>query len=189
MNDKSALSNQHKHYEFKEEEYIAPFLNHLELISQDIAIDEPLVVYRTQHIIPVDEYGQTPNILRARKGIGRRTSRKYSKEEVENLTPEQRTSAIGKFGLSCNSSEEAAEASFIAGYKKLKQNGASEKELEEYIIRRGENICKYIITKDAALVTKFRNEHANIYLYRGVELEDCRDKSYEPRKIDYQSYD
>lgn len=176
-------------YKFKEEIYLAPFLEHLGLICQTIEPNEPLVVYRTQHIIPVDEFGQTPNALRSRKGTGRRVSRIYTQEEVHNLSSEERSKAVGKYGLSCNPTEEAAEASFLEGYKKLLANDASQEEIDEYVRKRGEYICRFIITGEAALVTKFHKNHANIYLYDGVNLEDCRDKTYEPRKIEYLSYE
>lgn len=189
MGDKLFMSDAPRSRGFKEEEYLAPFADHLALLGKDIPADETVEVYRTQHVIPVDEFGQTPNALRARKGTGRRISRKYSPDEVAALTPVERTKAVGKFGLSCNSSEEAAEASFMEGYKKLLDNGASEDELNEYVARRGEHICKFIITSDVGLLTEFRHNHANLYLYEGVDLESCRDKSYIPRKIDFQKYE
>lgn len=174
---------------YKEEEYLAPFLEHLRAISQTIGPDESLIVYRTQHIVPVDEFGQTPNVLRARTGTGRKVSRKYTKEEVDNLSLEDRTTAVGKYGLSCNPTEEAAEVSFMNGYKKLLSKNPSKEEIDEFIRKRGEYICRYILKNYIATVTEFRNDHANIYLYAGVNLEDCRDKTYEPRKINYQSYE
>ena len=189
MNDDANIGCSEGNRKFKEAVYLAPFLEHLELIRQVTESDEPIVVYRTQHNIPVDEYGQTPNILRARKGIGRKISHVFTREEVEQLSPEDKTRAVGKYGLSCNPTRDAAEESFVKGYMALLKRDASAKEKEEYIQKRGEYICKFIITKEAALVTEFRNNHANIYLYEGVELEDCRDKTFEPYKIDYQSYE
>ena len=174
---------------FKEQEYLAPFIKYMPPLLEEISEDKPLLLYRTNEDIPINEFGQTPNALRARKGFERKIGRKYTQEEVDNFTEEQRRKVIGGLGLSCNDTEEAAIESFNKSIKTLKDRGASDNEIEVAAQRRGTQLYRIKIHSKLAAITKSGHGHRNIYLYEGVSLEDCRDKSYEPRKLDHQNYE
>ena len=169
----------------KDEEILGAFMEYLVPTCIDIKPGENLIVYRTQDIIPVDDYGQAP---RPRRKFGENAiNRKLSNEEVQALSPKKREKILGDWGLSCNDSEEAARQSFLYTYKSLKQKGATQEELEAYVHDRGQYICRFILTNEVGLVTAAdEHEHRNIYLYEGVNLENFRDKEYNYTTIDYQ---
>ena len=179
-------SGSHKTPKLKDDEILNPFLEYLEPACMTIKPGESLMVYRTQDIIPVDEYGEWP---RPRRRYGEdAVKQKVSPEEVAAMTPKKRDKIMGEWGLSCNDSEESAIQGFLHTYRRLKQKGASEEDLAAFAKERGIHICRYIITEETGLITHFdEHGHANLYLYEGVFLENLRDKEYNFKTIDYQS--
>lgn len=170
----------------KDEEILEPFMEYLEPTCIDIKPGESIIVYRTQSHVPVDEYGQLP---RPRRKYGDAAIlQKLTKNEVDALPQKKRERIMAEWGLSCNNTEDAAQASFINTYKKLQKRGASKEDLEAFVQDRGNLICRYILTCDAGIITAFDDTgHANFYLYEGVELEAYRDKNYGFTTIDYQN--
>ena len=170
----------------KDDEILRPFMEYLEPACINIRPGESLIVYRTQDLVPVDEYGQSP---RPRRKFGEEAlKQKLTDEEVRALTPKKREKIMGDWGLSCNDSEESARKSFLYTYQKHESKGASKEDLEAFVHERGIHICRYSITVDTGIITPFdEHGHANLYLYEGVNIESCRDKEYNYTTIDYQS--
>ncbi len=168
----------------KDADILEPFMDYLEPACLNLMPGESLTVYRTQNIVPVDEYGESP---RPRRQMGKQAlSRKLTKEEVDSLSPAKRNKLMGEWGLSCNDSEESATANFLFTYQKLVQRGVSPSELDSFAEERGTRICRYRITSESGLITPFDNHgHANLYLYEGVSLESLRDKEYNFKTIEY----
>ena len=80
----------------KDDEILNPFLEYLEPACMTIKPGESLMVYRTQDVIPVDEYGEWP---RPRRRDGEDAMKqKLSKEEVAALTPKKRDKMMGEWG-------------------------------------------------------------------------------------------
>ncbi len=185
MNPKLSDSSESR---LKNHDYLEPFMEYLESNCMDIPVGKSLTVYRTQASVPVDESGQVPRAL-MNADMGKGIPRKYTKEEVDKLSEGKIKKEVGKWGLSCNSSEEQAEESFIFTYDKLAKNGSTPEELEAFVRKRGDKICRYMITNEIGKFSGFDdNGHGNLYLYENVDLEDCRDKTYEPRIINYKKH-
>ena len=167
-------------------EILAPFVKYLVPGCVDLAPGEKLFVYRTQNIIPVDDYGESP---RPKRKYGNEAlKRKLTQAEVDALPENKRNKIIGDWGLSCNDSEDSAAQNFRFTYQSLKQKGASEADLQSFASERGIHICRFIITNETGLITPFdEHGHANLYLYEGVTLEKIRDKDYNYKTIEYKS--
>ena len=84
----------------KDNEILAPFVKYLVPGCVDLAPGEKLFVYRTQNIIPVDDYGESP---RPKRKYGNEAlKRKLTQAEVDALPENKRNKIIGDWGLSCN---------------------------------------------------------------------------------------
>ena len=111
----------------KEHEFLEPFMEYLEPTCINLKPGEDLVIYRTQNVIPVDDYGEMPRAKR--NSLENSIIRKLSREEVEDLNPRQREKILGEWGLSCNNTEDAAIKSFLFTYESLEKRGATKEDL------------------------------------------------------------
>lgn len=170
---------------FQYETNIAPFRK---LLTESFAGKEDCFVYRTIQDIPPNSEDNCPVVLRE-SNVGRRIPRIYTQEEVDRMSPEKQLRELGKFGLSVNDSPKAAIDSCLSTYQRLKDKGASPDDLETYKKNRGMLVGRFKFSSDCGVLTDFINNHANIFLFEGVSLEDIRDKDFSPLTIIYPSDD
>lgn len=106
------------------------------------------------------------------------------------MSDRQRLKEMGNWGLSCNDSEASAIAAARYTYQSLKDKGASEEELEAYTHERGLYVVRLRVTCRTGLLTEFDEMgHANLFPYKGVDIEESRDTGYTPVEINYKDYD
>lgn len=172
----------------KYESHLGPFRKYLKPTCIDLKPGDVLVVYRTFDIVPVDDYGQTPRALRP--PVKEAVNRELTDEEVDTLSDNQRSRYMGEWGLSCNATEKDAIDSWLFTYNKLKRKGADVADLDAYCHERGKTLCRFNITTEIGMLTQFdEHGHSNLYLYEGVNLEDCRDKEYNYNILNYEEDD
>lgn len=168
----------------QDETHLAPFRKK---VLDGFVGREDCQVYRTVKDIPTGIEDQTPRDLRKHQVPGSALARIFTEEEVMSMSYDRALRAVGKFGLSVNDSADAAIRSCCATYRKLKDRGADPTELDRYKDSRGEFVVRLNIDSDKALMSEFKNHHANIFLYDGVNLNELIDSEFNPIKIDYEN--
>lgn len=181
--EKSEEKSISKEREFDQEHRVGVFRK--TIFKNYKEISEEIVAYRTVKLYPISTVDQLPLLARREKEGGQKVERHYSTEEIEQMSEIKIIKEIGHYAISINDSPENCEASAIKNFQRLRDNGATEEELQAYIEQRGEYIAKIRLTKECGLVTEFnKNGHANLLPYKDVILEEYRDKNFY-HKINY----
>ncbi len=173
----------YKSPKFDQEEYVGCFRD---VIKMNFSEVEECYVYRTCISLPCCKTDQTPVILRKKDNTIESVSRKLSDEEIANMTDKRKLKTICSYALSVNDTAENSKVAAKSQYDKLKNQGKPKDELDVYADSRGRNIGKFKITPEVGLLTAFKNGHANLLIYEGVDIENYRVKDFVDT-VDYEN--
>lgn len=170
---------------FEQEKYVGHFR---EVISENFREVEALYVYRTCQSLPCNQNDRTPVRLRNLDEQGNPISRVYSPEETQDWNDARKLKEVCHYALSCNDTPENAANAALAQYNKLRLSGKPQEILDTYADSRGRYIGRFLITPDVGMISDFKNGHANLLVYEGVDLESTRDSDFAV-EIDYEDKD
>lgn len=173
---------------FKYEEYINKFP---EVIETEYS-EKTVTAFRSVIELPPGEIDYTPRPLRKEDDILKYET-SLTDEKIASLSYDRKSRLVGKIGLSCNDSPEAALHSIqkqIADVvNKAKKGGLDVEEVWPNIMQYRESWGKYIVkynfNPEAGRFSDFKNHHCNYLPYQNVNIEEYRDTNFNPIEIDY----
>lgn len=172
---KNEVQNELQHSEY--------FYQFEEVIEKRFFQNEEMTLYRTCQSVPCSEDDKQARIFWMKNGQ-EPVVQVYSEEELEMMDDDTKYHLVTKGALSFNTSPEAAIASAKAQDEKLKHERGGKKKSATYRAKRGYNVSKFDFPAGIGLVSETKYEHLNLITYRGVDIEDYRDKDFEDT-VDY----
>lgn len=162
-------------------EYLVPFSEHIYKNYKPIEEN----VFRTFCTWPGTEHDLTPQIFREEAIHQNGVPPVLTQEEADSLSEKRKSQYVSKLVLSVNNSPEAAISSAKDTYQRLKEKKSTD-ELENWKKQRGSIVVEIKSDSAVGLISEFSNNHANLLLYEGVELESIINKTCSPIYFDYE---